>query len=394
MHLRHFGLKSEPFGAAFEPDYFYRGHRHAAALKFLEETFAIGRPAFALTGPQGTGKSASIQYAMRRVRGGGRLGQIDGLAETPVGLLNAVLGAFGFGAVDAGHTELRNLLSVFVVQARQNAQKVVLHIRDPQLPSPEVADELHWLLRVVAREGGFQVAFSGGETLKRWLDAPRSAGLAAHVRDRHSLLPLDARETADYLRFRLEAAGARRPASILPDDACEAVHVAADGVVRMTNRIASAALAKAGRGGAPAIDRAAVGEVVGPLGLTPGGDAEEGACRLDVSLDSSPYMRVPLGQRKVLIGRHSHNELNLRDGSVSRHHAMVVPDGDHWVVVDLNSTNGTLVNGERVRHRRLQHGDAISIGCFRIDFSGTARSPVPGQEADPDQRRTVVLADR
>ena len=111
---------------------------------------------------------------------------------------------------------------------------------------------------------------------------------------------------------------------------------------------------------------------------------------LDVRLDNAPYLQLPLGQRKVLIGRHSHNEINLRDGSVSRHHAMIVPESGNWILVDLNSTNGTQVNGESVKHRRLDDGDVITVGNFRIEFRG-GRDSAAGQVGGAEHRRTVVL---
>ena len=239
MHLQHYGLSTEPFGAAFESDCFYRGFQHGAALSFLERCFDIGRPGLALVGPKGVGKSAALRFAIGRRRGGGRLGEIDGLPGTPAAFLTGVLEAFGFGPIEAGHAELRNLLSVFVVQARQNEQKVLLHVRDPQLPSAEVVDEVFWLLSSVAPDGGFQLVFSGGEGLERLLDSPRLNGIAALIRDRHRLYPLGERETSDYMHFRIDAAGATAPHKILPEDYCSDIHKASECNVRYINKLAA-----------------------------------------------------------------------------------------------------------------------------------------------------------
>ena len=63
-----------------------------------------------------------------------------------------MLAAYGFGEIQAAHADLRNLLSVFVVQARQNGQHVLLQLRDPNMPTPEVADEILWLLTTAASD--------------------------------------------------------------------------------------------------------------------------------------------------------------------------------------------------------------------------------------------------
>jgi general secretion pathway protein A len=392
MHLKKFGLDSEPFAAVFQPAFFYRGHQHGAALSFLERSFAIGAPAVALIGTKGTGKSASLRYGMERRRGGGRLGQIDGLAASPVAFLGDVLAAFGFDAIEAGHAELRNLLSVFVVQARQCGQPVVLQVRDPNMPSPEVAEEILWLMQALGGEEGFQLLFSGSEPLERLLASPRLAPLARQCALRHRLSPLDESETVDYVHFRLAAAGASDAPGVLPDAAARGIHAATGGVVRAINRVAAAALALGAREEAERIEAATVRRAAVELGLVGRAGSGGNEFRLEVRLEETPYTSLPLGGSKILIGRHSHNEINLRDGSVSRYHAMIVPEGNGWVVVDLNSTNGTTVNGEAVQRRPLEDGDRIAVGRFEIEFSGRG-DPGLGRAGEPDLRRTVVVGD-
>ena len=51
---------------------------------------------------------------------------------------------------------------------------------------------------------------------------------------------------------------------------------------------------------------------------------------------------------------------------VSRHHCRVQPAGDHWEIQDLRSTNGTMINGQRVEHSALEDRDQLTIGRFEI----------------------------
>lgn len=64
----------------------------------------------------------------------------------------------------------------------------------------------------------------------------------------------------------------------------------------------------------------------------------------------------------VRVGRSRESEIFLVDPSVSRLHATLEPQGDHLVVRDAGSTNGTFVNGERVQLRTLRAGDRIAFG--------------------------------
>jgi pSer/pThr/pTyr-binding forkhead associated (FHA) protein len=64
----------------------------------------------------------------------------------------------------------------------------------------------------------------------------------------------------------------------------------------------------------------------------------------------------------VTIGREEGSDLRLNDERVSRFHAKVQQDGDDVILTDLESTNGTRVNGNNVQIRRLRLGDRVSLG--------------------------------
>jgi hypothetical protein len=81
-----------------------------------------------------------------------------------------------------------------------------------------------------------------------------------------------------------------------------------------------------------------------------------------------PY---PLAKDALSIGRLDSCDIVLSDTGVSRKHAEVRREGDEWVVVDLNSTNGTIVNGKTVRRHRLAAGDRIEVGETTIEFHGS-----------------------
>jgi hypothetical protein len=81
--------------------------------------------------------------------------------------------------------------------------------------------------------------------------------------------------------------------------------------------------------------------------------------------------RFSLGEAVITIGRHPDSNLVLADPNVSRNHAEIQPQGDHFAVVDLGSTNGTRVNGVRVDTQVLQDGDEVSFGNTRMRFEAS-----------------------
>ncbi len=111
----------------------------------------------------------------------------------------------------------------------------------------------------------------------------------------------------------------------------------------------------------------------------------------DSSLHESPHQGLRLlidiaGEReeRVLydgtfrIGRGADNDLALDDPCFSRHHCHIEVSGRRATLVDLGSTNGTLLNGQTVQRQRLQPGDEIVIGSLRAVFAPERRSrPLP-----------------
>jgi len=75
------------------------------------------------------------------------------------------------------------------------------------------------------------------------------------------------------------------------------------------------------------------------------------------------------GDAALRVGRSPDNDLILRDPATSGHHARVERRGQQFWIVDLGSTNGTLVNGEPIQEKELNHGDRITIGQNALGFA-------------------------
>ena len=79
---------------------------------------------------------------------------------------------------------------------------------------------------------------------------------------------------------------------------------------------------------------------------------------------------IPLeGQEELLIGRSSSCALQLSHKRVSGSHAKLYPDKGGWSICDINSTNGTFVNGKRIQAQTLRDGDIIIIGPYDLIYS-------------------------
>ena len=87
---------------------------------------------------------------------------------------------------------------------------------------------------------------------------------------------------------------------------------------------------------------------------------------------------IDLSKDKLSIGRDSSNDVVINHPTVSKRHAEIVKQGDKIFISDLGSTNGTYVNGIKIKRHQLQQLDRIVVGPSELHFSGASLSRAPG----------------
>ena len=108
--------------------------------------------------------------------------------------------------------------------------------------------------------------------------------------------------------------------------------------------------------------------------------------------------RFELTESTVRLGRDASNTLQLHDTEVSRHHAEIRRTENDCTISDLASSNGTFVNGQRVRQHKLQSGDQIQLGGTLMLYTGPAEETQEdlakivsiGAPAEPGDRSRIV----
>jgi pSer/pThr/pTyr-binding forkhead associated (FHA) protein len=98
--------------------------------------------------------------------------------------------------------------------------------------------------------------------------------------------------------------------------------------------------------------------------------------KIVVSLDGAVLQEMTLSKERTSIGRRSHNDVVIDNRAISGDHAVIVTILHDAFLEDLNSTNGTLVNGQPITKHFLQNNDVIELAKYKIRFlvesSGTA----------------------
>jgi len=90
--------------------------------------------------------------------------------------------------------------------------------------------------------------------------------------------------------------------------------------------------------------------------------------KIVVSIDGAVIKEVPLTKDRTTLGRRPYNDVVIDNLAVSGEHAVLQVTGADVHVEDLNSTNGTYVNGKAVKTQLLRHNDSIEIGKHKIKF--------------------------
>jgi len=107
--------------------------------------------------------------------------------------------------------------------------------------------------------------------------------------------------------------------------------------------------------------------------------------RLILSLDGAVLAEYNMNKERYTIGRLPDNDIRIDNPAVSGHHSLIINILNDSFLEDLNSTNGTYVNGKLIKKHALQHGDVITAGHHQLRF-------VEEDEASQDEfEKTMVI---
>jgi pSer/pThr/pTyr-binding forkhead associated (FHA) protein len=107
--------------------------------------------------------------------------------------------------------------------------------------------------------------------------------------------------------------------------------------------------------------------------------------RLILSLDGTVLAEYNMNKERYTIGRLPDNDIRIDNPAVSGHHSLIINILNDSFLEDLNSTNGTYVNGKLIKKHALQHGDVITAGHHQLRF-------VEDDEAQQDEfEKTMVI---
>jgi general secretion pathway protein A len=398
MYLEQFGLAQKPFEQTPDSRFLYASEQHAEALAAIKLAIAIRDPFVIITGEIGSGKTTLLNRALGELEADVMAARVTHTQLSDVELLQIILVEFGIEPFGKGKVELVTLLRRFVEAQAAAGKHVAIAIDEAQNLTAPVLEELRLLTCIETEQAKLvTVVLLGQPQLSALLDSPGLEQLRQRCRLRFHIDELTREEVAAYVRHRMRVAGGDYEQAFAPG-VDEIIHRLSHGVPRLINLLCDTALIACVVEGQEQVSAALLEDVVrelnwderGPGAGEANGDAEEAtaeAPRLEATHRGQSIGGFFLSKARNVIGRGSDCEVVLDHKFLSRHHAVITHEGGAWMLRDLDSTNGTRVNGSRVECWQLADGDEIAIGKHRLVFV----CPEPGRRAS---RRSRFLARR
>jgi len=109
--------------------------------------------------------------------------------------------------------------------------------------------------------------------------------------------------------------------------------------------------------------------------------------RLVLSLDNQTLAEYNMSKERYTVGRLPDNDVRIDNAAVSGHHSLIINILNDSFLEDLNSTNGTYVNGKLIKKHALQHDDVITVGHHQLRFLEDQAEDLPDDEFE----KTMVI---
>jgi putative secretion ATPase (PEP-CTERM system associated) len=389
MYLEFFELNEHPFQLTPDPEFLYLGKGHARAKAYMDYTIWNRDSFVVITGEIGSGKTTLIRHLLSTLDENVIVAKLHQTQLNEIEFYQAVLVEFGFKPFSASKVELIDMLNTYLAEQYSQRRQVVLIIDEAQNLSPRVLEEVRLMTGLEThKEKILNLILVGQPELKELLDAPGMEQLNQRIRFRFHLKALTEEETKEYIDHRLAVAGNETP-DLFPPATLPVIHRYTGGVPRLINTLCDTALISAFVEDQRDITVELVEDAIEELQWTPYSErakrhisslqeaiqySTQIAPKLLIYKKGNKFEEFLLDKEVVTLGRLPGNDIMLNDTVVSGHHAKILTLHGTSFLEDLDSTNGTFVNSERVKKCVLKNGDIISLARCRLKYVNETQS--------------------
>jgi general secretion pathway protein A len=260
MYEAYYQLREKPFSILPDPDLIYWGRMHTMAFTMLEFGIMNNAGFTVITGEIGSGKTTLLRYLLRRINPSVTVGLISSSPQGRHELLQMILMSLEL-SFEGDYPILFKRLQDFLYGQFANGRRTILIIDEAQNLEPEALEHLRMLSNINADKFQIlQLILVGQPQLRDVLMTPKLHQFAQRISSDFHLSPLDSKEVAKYIDFRLEAVGSRR--LLFTEQACALIAIASGGIPRMINVLCDTALVYGFAGDSKIVGQDIVREVI------------------------------------------------------------------------------------------------------------------------------------
>jgi general secretion pathway protein A len=244
MYKSFYNLQRNPFEITPDPSFLFPTKRHNEALASLYYGVTAHRGFVVLTGEVGTGKTLILRSLLGLLqRRDVAFALIFNPTLSPLEFMRYIARDFGLAVGDKAKDELIHVLNGFLLQRHQKGLTTILVVDEAHHLSAEILEEIRLLTNLeTSQQKLLQIVLAGQPELDQKLDSYELRQLKQRIALRCHLDALSLHETTEYMRRRLQIAGAPTAGEIFPGPAIEAVFRHSRGIPRLVNTICENAL--------------------------------------------------------------------------------------------------------------------------------------------------------
>jgi general secretion pathway protein A len=244
MYKTFYNLQRNPFEITPDPSFLFPTTRHNEALASLYYGVTAHRGFVVLTGEVGTGKTLILRSLLGLLqRRDVAFALIFNPTLSPLEFMRYIALDFGLQVAGKAKDELIHVLNGFLLTRHQKGLTTILVVDEAHHLSSEVLEEIRLLTNLeTSQQKLLQIVLAGQPELDQKLDSHELRQLKQRIALRCHLDPLNAIETREYMRRRLQIAGANGAIQIFSGPAIESVYTHSRGIPRVINTIGENAL--------------------------------------------------------------------------------------------------------------------------------------------------------